>query len=197
VKVLKKGVPSAPEAELPAEDSFARFFNDEFPKLTRYLSRFVGRADAEELAQEAFERVFTDASTTVVRSPRGFVFQIARHLAISHLRRRKLAVATLQLQQAEAAATAVGASMEDALGRFQEIACIKAAVASLPPRRREIVLMRIKDELPYAQIAARAGITVKSVESHIARGLQACEAFFERCASQGCCGKCKQPPVKP
>ncbi len=181
----------APPAEAAGDPgSFERFFARESTALRRYLARFVGSADAEELAQEAFARVYRDGAARIY-SPRGFLFQTARNLAISHIRRRKMAETVAQ-DIAIVPRPDDAPSVEETLQHRQDFACVEAAIASLPERRREIFLMRFKDDLSYAEIADKAGISLKSVESHLARGVEACHLFFEQCTRRGCAGKCKQ-----
>lgn len=170
--------------------AFERLFATEFSALKRYLARFVGAADAEELSQEAFTRVYGDG-TARIESPRGFLFQTARNLAVSHIRRRKMAETAVQGLAATDPVDGGSPSVEETLQHRQDFACVQAAIAHLPERRREIFLMRFKEGLSYAEIADNADISIKSVESHLARGVEACQSFFEQCARRGCGGRCK------
>jgi RNA polymerase sigma-70 factor (ECF subfamily) len=175
--------------------AFERLFARQFPALKRYLTRFVCAEDAEELAQEAFVRVYAGDATRI-DSPRGFLFQTARNLAISHIRHCRVTATALAKDIGAAPATGNAPSIEEMLSRFQDLACVRAAIECLPPRRREIFLMRMKNDLSYTEIADKAGISLKGVESHLARGVEACRDFFEQCARTGCSGKCKQGGMK-
>ncbi len=186
---LQEGTPQ--DAQLPNDGRFDRFFARQFPALKRYLTRFVSADDAEELAQEAFLRVYAGDAARI-SSPSGFLFQTARNLAISHIRHRRVTATVLAKDVAVGLPDGDVQPMDEMLSQIQDLACARAAIASLPARRREIVLMRMKGDLSYAEIADKSGISLKSVESHLARGVEACHEFFVQCKNQGCCGKCKQ-----
>jgi RNA polymerase sigma-70 factor (ECF subfamily) len=48
---------------------------------------------------------------------------------------------------------------------------IKAAVASLPQRQREVFLANRLYGMAYSEISSRTGLTVQQVERHMARAL--------------------------
>jgi RNA polymerase sigma factor (sigma-70 family) len=50
---------------------------------------------------------------------------------------------------------------------------VLAALAALPPRRREVLVLRFYLGLPVAEVAATLGISQGSVKSATARGLEA------------------------
>lgn len=47
------------------------------------------------------------------------------------------------------------------------------ALNALPPRARQVVILRRFENLTYLQIAARLGISVSAVEKHMARAMAA------------------------
>jgi len=48
-----------------------------------------------------------------------------------------------------------------------------AALASLPARRREAIVLRYWLDLPEREIAAAMGVSTGTVKSHVSRGLDA------------------------
>jgi RNA polymerase sigma-70 factor (ECF subfamily) len=48
---------------------------------------------------------------------------------------------------------------------------LEDAVASMPRKQREIFLAHRLDDMSYAEIAHRAGLTVRQVERHMARAI--------------------------
>jgi RNA polymerase sigma-70 factor (ECF subfamily) len=48
---------------------------------------------------------------------------------------------------------------------------LEAAVATLPPKQREIFLAHRLDDLSYAEIASRTGLSVRQVERQMARAI--------------------------
>ena len=48
---------------------------------------------------------------------------------------------------------------------------IEKAIGSLPPKQREIFLAKRLDQMSYAEIACRTGLTVPEVKRYMARAL--------------------------
>ena len=49
---------------------------------------------------------------------------------------------------------------------------VRAAMAKLPDRTRQIFLMNRNDDLPYKEIAERLGVSTKTIEFHITKALR-------------------------
>ena len=55
----------------------------------------------------------------------------------------------------------------------QRLKRMLAALNALPPRARQVVILRRFENLTYLQIARRLGISVSAVEKHMARAMTA------------------------
>jgi len=66
-----------------------------------------------------------------------------------------------------------GASVDDACvsATADELARLEAALLTLPRFTREVFLAHRLDDLSYAEIASRTGISVRRVERELARAL--------------------------
>jgi RNA polymerase sigma-70 factor (ECF subfamily) len=141
-------------------------------QLTQRLRRFVrarvaSRQDAEDVIQEAYLRVLRYSAQNVVENREQLLFSAARNLAIDTQRRGKV-------RQKTAIELAVLAPMQwpasdEVVDTEQRLARVEAAIAALPSRCREVFLMHRIDGLSYSEIAAQRGISVSTVEKHIAR----------------------------
>lgn len=60
---------------------------------------------------------------------------------------------------------------DDALAHQEALTAIRAAIAALPERTREVFLLNRDGGLSYREVAVRLGITVKTVEFHMGRAL--------------------------
>jgi RNA polymerase sigma-70 factor (ECF subfamily) len=71
---------------------------------------------------------------------------------------------------------------EEAELRKEEIEALDAAVDTLPPQQRQCLLLRVRHEMPYEEIARTLLLSVNTVRNHLAaarRGLRvALEAHF-------------------
>jgi RNA polymerase sigma-70 factor (sigma-E family) len=70
-----------------------------------------------------------------------------------------------------------------ALGLLEQPAAW-AALAGLPDRQREAIVLRYYAGLPEGEVAAAMGISQGAVNSHTARGLSALRATLEQASSQ-------------
>jgi RNA polymerase sigma-70 factor (ECF subfamily) len=131
------------------------------PALLRYLQRSFGsHADAEDLLQETFVRALSGGDDwPQVRSPRAFLFGVARHVGLTVARRAKLR-STEPLT--DVAAAEAGGEQVD--GRICQI---RAAIARLPEQIRQTLELRLHDELSYEEVAMVLEIPVGTVRSRL------------------------------
>lgn len=98
---------------------------------------------------------------------RTWLVRIATTKALNALRRPP---PTVQLDAAPEPATA---GTEQEAEQRERAAAVRAAVAALPARQREAVVLRDLEGLSYEQVAAGLGCSVSSVKSALFRGRQA------------------------
>ncbi len=70
--------------------------------------------------------------------------------------------------------------MSDNLTDAEIIERLEAGLQRMPKLRREIFLAVRVDELSYAEIAARTGLSVEQVERHFAQGMLALRDALDR-----------------
>jgi RNA polymerase sigma-70 factor (ECF subfamily) len=145
--------------------------------LERFIRRHCGPADdVSDLRQEVYVRVYDAARRARPLLTKPFVFMTARNLLRDHARRARVvsieAVADLEALDVvgeEVAADRV-VSARDELRRLQ------AALDKLPPRCREVVVLRKIHGLPQREVARRLGITEDTVERQVSKGVRALAA---------------------
>ena len=93
-------------------------------------------------------------------SPRAYLFGIARHVGNDARRRRR---PTEELGDPPAAPAAEADERLDAM---------RAAIAQLPAVQRETLLLRLQQELSYAEIAVVLGIPAGTVRSRLHLAVQ-------------------------
>jgi RNA polymerase sigma-70 factor (ECF subfamily) len=147
---------------MATDDSFARFYAAVYPRLVGQLLAVTGDLhDAEDVAQEALARASTRwAHLREFEVPEAWVRRVAFNLAISGLRRarRRLLVVARLGPPAQ-----VPALSPDRVALLQ-------ALARLPLRHREVLVLHHGVGLPVAQIAGELGVPVGTVKSWLARG---------------------------
>jgi RNA polymerase sigma factor (sigma-70 family) len=137
----------------------------------RKLLRHRGRTkdEADDLIQEAFLRLQAYRRERQVREPEAFLVRTVQNLTID-ARRQKLhrgphvAVDTETLRLIDPTP-----EPDEVVAARQRLQQLKAGLATLPPRTREIILLNRIDGLSQQQIAERLRISVSAVEKHIAK----------------------------
>lgn len=163
----------------------ARWFTEEVkphePLLRGYLkNRFPSLPDHDDIVQEAYTRLLRAESTRRMACPKGFLFTVARNVAIDLLRRRTGASHQPISELAELRALDESPDVGEILERQQRHEVLIEAIASLPERCREILMLRHLDGLAYKEIAEQLGISPNTVKVHIVKGLRDCVAFFRK-----------------
>jgi len=160
-----------------SEAAFFVLFRAHYEVLCRFAYRFVrSRAIAEELVSDVFLRIWTQRSRWDVHgSARAYLYGATRNLAIDWLRRERVERRSLDHTTRELLG-ARAASSDDADARLaaEELtAAMQRAVDELPPRPRQVFLLRWQRQLTNGEIAAALGIAVKTVEMHMTRAFDA------------------------
>jgi len=174
------------QPELP--DRLARDLDGSFDDLVRVHQRLVfglalrvvgDRADAEEVAQDTFERAYHalagyEAERVVAMRLRPWLAQIALNLARNRVRRRPPPHRPLEDGDGRPLAVAAPAAAEPAelAERRVERDVWVGLLAGLPRGQREAVVLRHVEGLPYAEVAEVLGRPVGTVKTHVHRGVR-------------------------
>jgi len=151
--------------------------------LKRFLSRMLPiAADVEDAAQEVFLRAHIAASTETVVSPKAFLFRIARNLAINE-RAQMWRTRTTHIGAAHDL-PGLGAddsvSNEDRWDSDRKMLLFSEAVARLPAKCRQVFVLRKLYDVSHKEIAKKMGVSVGTVEKHIATGLARCMEYLNK-----------------
>ncbi|WP_449472623.1 RNA polymerase sigma factor [Sphingobium chungangianum] len=139
------------------------------------LLRFIRRRMRDEQAQDVVQRVFcrlaglTEGEQQEIVAPRAYLRRAADNMLRDDARRDERRSATLHLAEDEVALRSgdqwAALEARDRLRRLEE------ALLRLKPRTREIFLAHRLDGYSYAEIAARTGLSIKTVEMHMTRAI--------------------------
>ena len=144
------------------------FCRAEHPRLLAALTLYTGDADlAAELAQEALARAHRNwPAVSRMDSPGGWAHRVAVNLANSTLRRRRYERAA-----AARAVSRLPAGQVDVLPSHTGATEVREALAALPPRQREALLLRFLLDLSVEQTAERMGCAAGTVRALTAQGV--------------------------
>jgi RNA polymerase sigma-70 factor (ECF subfamily) len=139
-----------------------------------FLERVLGsREEAQDLGQETFVRVFLQAHRYRATGRfRSWVFRIAGNLARSRLRRRRI-VGWVPFDPFRHDRASDEPDAEERALRGERQRAVRAALARLPERQREALVLRRYHDMSQEEIAAAMGTTVAAVESLLSRAMTA------------------------
>ena len=168
VSVATETAPPPPDAARVAE-SFEEVYRRTFPRVYAYAASLLrDRSAAEEVTAQAFERAYRRRSS--YRPGRGSVeawlFGIARNAALDELRRRRRRA---RLEEEPAAVAASGE--EEAEGVLRREA-VRAALASLDARERDLIALKFAGGLSNAEIARVLGMSESNAGTRLHRTVE-------------------------
>lgn len=160
--------------------SFQEIYARYHPGILRFLTRFVGREDAEEVAQEVFLKVsqrleeFRGDSTV-----RTWIYRIARNAALDRLRSRPMRYESTHgipppgldedPPDIRSRLPDEQASIERYLIRKEMSECIRGRVESLPESYRSVLVLSELAGMTNAEIASALGTSEGAVKIRLHR----------------------------
>jgi len=182
---------------LPEQDRwFAEEVQPHMPSLRMFVRRYFSSAhDVDDVVQESMVRIWKARAVYPIRSARAFLFGVARRLAVDVIRRDK---STYHEQVNDSHALALmneERGISEGLIVRDEMKLLIEAIDSLPIRCRDVVVLRKLDGLSHREIAARLGISTRTVQEQIGRGMDKLahrlQRYREQPAVQGNLGEAK------
>jgi len=140
-------------------------------RVYRLAYRLTGNAaDAEDLTQDVFVRVFRSLSTYTPGTFEGWLHRVTTNLFLDGARRRqRIRFDALSDERAERLRSAVAAPHEEYADRTFD-ADVELALSQLPPDFRAAVVLCDIEGLTYEEIADILGAKLGTVRSRIHRG---------------------------
>lgn len=170
------GLRLARREERALEDAYAAYA----PTVLSYVSRYVGRDEAEDVLQRTFFDAWRHAGRyDPAQRFTGWLFTIAHRRAIDALRRRRH-----QVVDVESLRELTGEDGRELVERFADAADVRAAVAQLPDHERVVVEMTYFEDLSQREIAERLDVPLGTVKARASRGTRRLGEII-RAAEQG------------
>jgi RNA polymerase sigma-70 factor (ECF subfamily) len=143
------------------------------PMLTRFLQRnWRNEAEISDLRQEAYARVYEAACRELPLRVKPFLFQTAHNLIIDRLRKQSVVSLETMADFDWQNVSDDKPSSEAYVAARQELRLLQAALDELPPRCRQIVVMRKVEGLSQKEVARKMGVAVDTVENQLAKGMR-------------------------
>ncbi|MGM9653169.1 MAG: RNA polymerase sigma factor [Eubacteriales bacterium] len=150
-----------------AEDEFSQLYRDNYPRVYAFLFKLCGdHYVAEELTQETFYQ----AILSLHRFRGGcemftWLASLAKHVYYKYLRRTRKTVGDIDIDTLlEYCRDEHAESPEEIYMRTDTAKDVRRKLRALPDKYRDVMLLRVYAELPFAQIGATLGITENSAK---------------------------------
>jgi RNA polymerase sigma-70 factor (sigma-E family) len=149
----------------PHSDDFDAFVRARWTATARLAYALtLDHQKAEDLAQEAFTKLWFHWRKVRDESPEGYLRRIVTTVFLSGARRRWSGERPTE-QPPDTAVDPVTGQVDDRIA-------LRLAMARLSPRQRAAVYLRYFEDLPERSVAELLGCSVGSVKQHVRRGLE-------------------------
>jgi RNA polymerase sigma-70 factor (ECF subfamily) len=152
-------------------DAVSRLFARYQSSIYRYAVHMCGRDAGDDIVQETFLTVMRQPGRyDPARGPViGYLLGIARHLALKRLTSPGAGALSQELGEDDETADPAQETALDSLTRSETIEAVRAAVQSLPPLYREVVVLCELQEMDYAGAADIIQCPIGTVRSRLHR----------------------------
>ncbi len=152
--------------------AFEQLFRSNYSSLCGYANTFLKDVDAsEEVVQEVMFRIWVNRDNLIINtSINSYLFRAVRNNCMNVL--KHLNVRDDYKAWNEARGTGKEDTPEDHMIVSELELKIREAIDHLPMERRKIFILSRYDNLSYAEIATKLGISVKTVENQMGKALK-------------------------
>jgi len=158
-------------------DAVREMVGRKLPRVLALAARILGdRVEAEDVAQETFVRLWRQAPHWRTGQARfdTWLYGVALNLCRDRLRRKR------EVYTAEPPETADPGPLPDRRADERDTArAVETALAMLPERQREAIVLQYYEELSNVEAAAAMGVSVEALESLLARGRRNLRCLLE------------------
>jgi len=150
------------------------------PLLSFFRRRTRNSADVQDLVQQVFLQL--SRHTETIENPDAYVFRSAANVLRDHCRKLEMVQRFMVEEPAESNGemhNVVSVSTERVILGVEAMTRVVAALWELPERTRDIFVLRCFEGMKHADIARINGVSVRTVEKHVAKALAHVSATLE------------------
>ena len=162
----RPAVTSGPELTGTFEQVVVPFLNDAYT-LARYLAR--NEHDAQDIVHDAFLRALRYFDRQVIDNPRAWILTIVRRTCYTRHAERRAGPETDSFDDAIHVTAAAAPDPEALAIAASTRERLLAAIEALPPRFREVLILREIQELSYREIGQIIDAPIGTVMSRLSR----------------------------
>lgn len=148
--------------------------------LRLWLRRRLPAASVDDVVQEAYCRIAALEGSAHILNGRAYFFRVAGNIVLEQARRARTASIDTPSDPDFEALADEGPSPERVVSARRDLEQVRALIAGLPERCRNVFVLRRIEGLPQKEVAARLGVTENVVEQQSVRGLRLILAAMSR-----------------
>jgi RNA polymerase sigma-70 factor, ECF subfamily len=161
--------------------AFEQIYRDTRDGVYGLLITTTGRADlAEDLLQETYARFLARmngaAAPPPLRNVRAYLLRIARNLAVDEARRFTPVTEGLDRLETYEDPDGFAAPGEDDKAETERALRL---LRRLPEDQREVIVLRLYNDLSFPEIAGLLGVSIKTLESRYRYGIQKLRSLWK------------------
>lgn len=156
--------------------SYNKLFERYYGRLCRYVyGLLMDKNDTEDVVQELFLNLWKNRKQIEIKeNVSGYLYKMAKHLALNHLRSRK------QYNDLSETPEQPALSYEDTRLESEEFRqALYGCIDRLPDRCREVLLLHRLKGLKQKEISEKLDISVKTIKNQIWSSLQKLKRCLE------------------
>lgn len=149
-----------------------------------YYAQYLvhSKEEAEEIVSDVFFEVWQNRDKfSSVRNEKTWLLTVTHNKAVSFLRKKTSEASSVSWEEVGDYGGPVDLQTPDTrLISQEEMTRINRIIAQLPPRCRQVFVLAKIERLPYKEIADFLGISVKTINIHIAKALEAISSALKK-----------------
>lgn len=151
------------------------------PALRTWLARRpLPGLDVDDIIQETYAKLSTLDDVSAIANVRSYLFTAAYSIMATHLRRSQIVSIGSYASLDEFAILDEGPDPERTVLARDELRRLAEAIAGMPPRVRQVLILRRIDGLSQREVAAHLGISESTVEKQLASAMLRLSETFAR-----------------
>jgi RNA polymerase sigma factor (sigma-70 family) len=158
---------------------YSVLYNLYLDEVYRYIFLFTKSEEkTEDIVQNTFLKIWEKRSILVnVRSFRSYVYKVSKNLLIDELRRNQTEAKILFMLKPDSEESGERSDSKIIYGQYSQI--IQEAINLLPEKRKQIVIMRLMDDMSLDEIAEHLSISKSVVKKQFYAGIDLIRRYLK------------------
>ena len=188
---------------MTSDNEFEKIYDNYYPRIVQYLSRMVGPAEAEDIAQDVFNKINSGLEKFKGKSKLStWIYRIATNAAIDKCRSAAYKHATEHIAIEDGADSDPQCDLKDHKSpatdqiviQKEMSDCINEYIDNLPPDYKTVIVLSELEGLANKEIAEILGISLDNVKIRLHRARaklksllnEACEFYYTEQSTLAC-----------